>query len=110
MSLSKSMCGFFKVNCLGLQRFLILIQSCWFLQPEVMGTYLSGTGTLDCGSWCGAGTPCSQDIPPEFLSTTRGCGTSLFHVSTLPTSMDGYGFFNSVVVRLSFNTISDRSE
>ena len=32
----------------------------WFLQPEVMGTYLLGTGTVIWGSWCGAGTPRSR--------------------------------------------------
>ena len=41
-----------------------------FSQPEVMQIYLPGTGTLGCGSWCRAGTPCSWDIPPELLSTT----------------------------------------
>lgn len=31
---------------------------------------------------------------------------SLFHVHTPPTSLDGYGFFSSVAVRLPFNSIS----
>ena len=57
VSLSKSMCGFFKGNCLGLQKFLPLTQSPLVLQPEIMGTYLLGTGTLGRGAWCGAGTP-----------------------------------------------------
>ena len=47
---------------------------------------------------------------PKFLSTTHGYGTSPFCISTLPTSLDGCGFFNSVVVRLPFNSISDGSE
>ena len=93
-SLSKSMCGFFKV----------------FLQTHLMRTYLLGIGTLGWGSWCEAGTPCSQDIPPEFLSTTPRCGTSTFHVHTPPTSLDGCGFFDSVVIRLLFNPVSDGSE
>ena len=46
------------------------------------------------------GTPCFRDIPPEFLSTICRCGTSVFHVSAPPTSLDGCDFFNSVVVRL----------
>ena len=36
-----------------------------------------------------AGTPPSQEIPPKFLSTTHGHGTSLFHISAPPTSLDG---------------------
>ena len=82
----------------------------WFLQPEIMGTFLLGTGTLGCGAWCGAGTPYPQDIPPEFLSTTRGCGTIPFDICAPPTILYGCGFFNSVVVRLPFNSISDGSE
>ena len=54
----------------------------WFLQLEFMGTYLPGTGTQSWGAWYEAGNPCSCDIPPEFLSTTHWCDTSLFHVST----------------------------
>ena len=61
-----------------------------FLQPKVMGTYLSGAGTLDWVAWCGAGTSHSWDIPPEFLSTTCECMTSPFHTSLplLPVWMD----------------------
>ena len=58
---------------------------------------------LGLGAWCGAGTPCSQDIPPKFLSTH-------FIVSAVSTSWDGCGFFSSVVVRLPFNLISDSYE
>ena len=79
----------------------------WFLQPDVMGTHLPGIGTLGCGVWCEAGTPCSQDIPPSFLSTIRGCRNNPFHVSAPPTSLDGCGFFNSVVVRPPVNLIAD---
>ena len=38
----------------------------WFLQPEVMGIYLPGTGTLGCVVWPGAGITCSQGISPNF--------------------------------------------
>ena len=47
VSLSKSVCGYFKGNFLGLQNLLPPILPHYFLQPEVMGTYLPGTGTLD---------------------------------------------------------------
>ena len=75
-----------------------------------MGTYLLGTRTMGWGAWCRAETPYSQDIPPKFLSTTCGCGTSPFCVCAPPPSLDGCGFFNFVVVRLPFNLISDSSE
>ena len=76
-----------------------------------MGTYLPGTGTLDSGASVGLGlTPLSSGIPPEFLSTTHGLGTSPMHVSDPPTNLDGCGFFNSVIVRLPFNLISDGSK
>ena len=81
-----------------------------FLQPEVVGTFLPGTETLCWGAWCWAGTPCSQDIPPEFFSSTYEYGTSLFCICAPSTSLDGCGFFNSVVVRLPFNSIYDGSE
>ena len=48
------------------------------------------------------------DIPLVFYS--YGCGTSPFCIYAPPTSLDGCGFFNSVVVRLPFNSISDGSE
>ena len=60
--------------------------------------------------WCWAGTPCSQDIPPEFFSSTYEYGTSLFCICAPSTSLDGCGFFNSIVVRLPFNSISEGSE
>ena len=82
---------------------------CWFLKPEVVGTYLPVTGTLVWGAWCRTATPHSWDIPPGFLSTTCVCGTSSFHVCASP-SLDGCGFFNSIVVRLPFKSISDGSE
>ena len=62
------------------------------------------------GPGCGAGTPCSWDILPEFLSTTCGCGTSLFCICSPPTSLDGCGFFNSLVVKLPLKSVSDGSE
>ena len=55
VSRSKSMCGFFKGNCSS--NFFHQLNPCWFLQPEVMGTYLPGTGTLGWRARCGAGTP-----------------------------------------------------
>ena len=90
--------------------FFYLLNPRWFLQPEIMGIYLPATGTLDWGAWCWAGTPRSQHIPPKFLFTTHGCGASSFHNSTPSAHLDGCGFFNFIVVRLPFNTVSDSSE
>ena len=110
VNLSEFMHGFFKGNCLVVQKFLPLTQSPLVFHLEIMRTYFLGTGILGWGPWCGAGTPCSQDIPPKFLSTIQGCGTSPFCISTPPISLDGCGCFNSVVIRLPFNLISDGAE
>ena len=55
MSLSKSVCGFFKEKCIGFQKFLPPTKSPLGVQPEVMGTYLPGTGTLGGGPSMGLG-------------------------------------------------------
>ena len=60
------------------------------------------------GAWCGAGTPCSRDIPPESYPPRMNVG-SAHSASLSSTSLDGCGFFNSVVVRLPCNLISDGS-
>ena len=98
---SESICGFFKRNCLGLQQFLLPIQS-------LLVFVARSCGTLGCGAWYGSGTP--PDIPPEFLSDTCGCGTCLCHICAPPTSLGGCGFFSLIVVILPFNLISDGSE
>ena len=100
--------GFLKGTAWDSRGFFHQLNPCWLLQPEFVGTYLPDTGTLDLGAWCGARTPCSCDILPEF--TACGCGTSPFCVSALPTCLDGCGFFNSIVARLSFSLNYDGSE
>ena len=92
------------VDCLrgtawDLRSFFHQLNLHWCLQPEVMGTYLPSVECLAEGPGVGL-TPCSWDIPSEFLSTTRACGTSPFCISTPLTNLDGYSFFNSIVVRL----------
>lgn len=109
LSMWVHVCGFFKRNCFGLWQFLLLTQSLLVFAARSCGTCLPGTGSLGWGARCGVGAPHSQDIPPEFLSTTHGCRTRPFHVCTPSTSLDGCGFFNSVVVRLPFNLIYDGS-
>ena len=56
VSLSKSVCWPFKRNAWDSKSPVSLSHSpCWFLQPEVMGTYLPGTGTLGWGPGVGLG-------------------------------------------------------
>ena len=81
----------------------------WFLQPKVVGTYIPGTGIL---GWKGPSVDLGLLAPeislPNFYPC--GCGISLFHVWAAPTSLGGCGFFNSIVVRLQFSSISDIHE
>ena len=108
--IGKSMYGFFNGNTWDSRSFFHWLNPCKLLQPNIMGTYLSGTGSLGWGARCGAGVPCSQNVPPQFLPTTRVCGTSPFCFSVPPTIVNGCGFFNSIVVSLPFNSILDSSE
>ena len=94
----------------GSRSFFHRLSPHWFLQSEVVETYLPDTGTVglwglvwDWDSWL-------LNIPPEFLSTTRGCGTTPFDICAPPTILYGCGFFNSVVVRLPFSPTPDSSE
>ena len=109
VNLSKSVCWFFKVNCLVLQQFVLPTQSLLGFATRSYGDFQA------LEPWAGRsgvelGSPRSRNICPEFLSTTHGCGASSFHVSTPPINLDGCGFFNSVVVSLPLNSISDSSE
>ena len=90
----------------------------WVLQPEVVGIYLPGSGTLGWEVWCGAGIPrstgfpCSRGVPSHFYLPHMGVGPPVLHlcVSAPPTCLDECDFFNSIVVRLPFNSISDGSK
>ena len=89
-----SMCSFFKRNCLGIQQFLPLTQCPLVFIARSYGDLSSWQRKLVLGSWYGPGTPHSQDIPPEFLSTTYGCVTSLFCISaSLPFLPPGLMWF-----------------
>ena len=83
----------------------------WFLQPEVMGTYLPGTGTLGWMIWSGAGITHSQGILSNFYPLHMHMGPPILHlcVSTPPTHLDECDFFNSLVVGLPYSLISDDS-
>ena len=80
MSLSKSMCGPFKRNCLGIQQFLPPTHS-----PLVFTA--RSHRDLSFQYWnCGLGclvwgcNPSLPRYPSQFLSTTHGCGTGPFCV------------------------------
>ena len=88
----------------------------WFSQPKVIRTALPGTWTLDCGSWCGAGAPCSSgatstaEISSQFSTAT--CRVVSAH-SVSPCSFHhshhGFFFMSSVTGTL-FRQISGSSQ
>ena len=47
----------------------------WFLQPDIMGIYLPGSGTLDCVVWPGAGIALPRYLP-RCLATTGERGNA----------------------------------
>ena len=81
-----------------------------FLSQTLWGLLFLALECWAVGAWCDVWTPHSRDIPPECVFTACMRGTSPFHICAPPTSLDGCGFFNSVVVRPPFNSIADSSE
>ena len=72
-----------------------------------MGTYLPGTRTLGWGPGVQLGLLIFEIFLVNFYLPRVDMEPA--H-SVSPTSVDGCGFFNSVVVRLPFSLISDASE
>ena len=104
------MCGFFKRNCLGLQNFLPLTQSSLVFAARSCGDLPSwhwnpGLGGLLWG-W-GSSLPRSASWIFIHHMWVWGQPVPCLHP---PTSLDGYVFFNSEVVRFPFDLISDGSE
>ena len=103
----------------------------WVLQEELLGTLeVSSTDSIPAGfcsqklwklfflalvywaffflgggreSGVGLGFLAPRISLPNFYPPHIDVGTSLFCVSVSPTSLDGCGFFNSIVLRLAFN-------
>ena len=105
----ESVCGFFKRNSLGLQKFLPptqfpLVFAARSCRDLTSWHWNSGLGGL---MW---GYNSSLTIFPSQIFIHHTCGTSPFPVCAPPTSLHGCSFFNSVVVRLPFNSVSDVSE
>ena len=84
LSMSKYVCGYLRGTAWN-SSFFHWFNPHWFVATRSYGDLSSCTGTLVWGSWCGVGTPHSWDTPPEFLSTTCGCGTSDSTSLPLPT-------------------------
>ena len=74
-----------------------------------MGTYLPGIGTLEWGAGVGLGLLTPDIILSNFYPPHMGVDQP-GRICAPPTSLDGCGFFNSVVVRLPFTWISDGFE
>ena len=104
------MCGFFKRNFLGLQKFLPLTQSPLFFAARSCGPSLPGTGTLGWGAWCGVGLLAPKISISNYYPPHIGKGPSHFMSVPPPSILYECGFYNSVVVRFPFNLISDHSE
>ena len=105
VSLSKSVCRPFKKNCLGCQKpsLSLSLNPCWFLQPELMGTSLPGTGTLVWG-------PCVElgPLAPDFYLPCVGVDLACY--CPYLSYQSRCGFFNSLVVGLPFSQILGGSE
>ena len=110
VSLSKSVCGFFKRNFLGLQKFLLPTQSLldfaarsygdlssWHWNPGLRGLVWGWDSSLLLSLL--NFYPPQLDVGPGFSASPP------FH----PIRMDVF-FFNSIVVRFPFNLISNGSE
>ena len=110
VSLNKSMCAFFKGNCLGLHKFLPLTQSPLFFSARSCGNWPSwhwnpGLGNLVWGWYSSLLRHPSQIFIHHIQMWDQPvlcCHRSY--------SLDGYGFFNSVLTRLPFNLIFGGSE
>ena len=106
MSLSKSMCGFFQRNFLGLQKFLPPTQPLLVFVARNYG---------DLSSWHWNPGLCVlvwawDPSLPRYLSWIFIHHTLIGDLPAPPISLDGCGFFNSVVIRLPFSWISHNSE
>ena len=75
VSPNKSVCGSFKRNYPRLQQFLYSTPSSpTGFYSQKYGTYLPGPGKLGWVDWCGAGTPSSYNMLPEFFIAHVGVG------------------------------------
>ena len=102
------MWGFFKRNCLGVQKFLPPTQSLLGFAVRNCGDLSSQPWNHGLVIWLGLGLLAPEISLPN--SYAHQYGTSPFCICTPPISLDGCGFFNSIVVRLLLCPISDVPE
>ena len=90
--------------------FFYQLNPCWFLQSDIMGTYLPDTRTLGCG---GAGMGLGPLIPEIslqiFIHHMWVQNQPIPHLCPSFQFWCGF-FFNSVIAGLPFSSISDGSE
>ena len=107
VSLSRWVCvGSLRGTAWGSRSFFPQLNPHYFLQPEVVGTYLPGTGPWAGGPCVGLGL-LTPEISLRIFIHNTWCVASPLCICAPPTSLDGCGFFHSIVVRLPFNLISD---
>ena len=90
--MSKSVCGFFKGNCLGLQKFLPLTQSLMVLQPEVVGLIFLALESRAGGSGMGLRLLAPQISLPNFYPSHVDVGPT-FSASLPPPYQSGWMWF-----------------
>ena len=101
---SESMCGFPKRNCLGFQQPPPPTIPAGFHSRKLWGLI-----SLALESWTGVPSVGLGLLAPEISLPNFypcGCQASPYCACVPPTSLDGCGSFNSIVVRLPFNSIS----
>ena len=103
-------CGFSKKNCLGLQQFLSPTQSlpvfaAWNCGDLSSWHWNPGLGVLVWG-WDSS----HLRYPSQFFIHHMWVWEQPIPTCAPPTSLDGCGFFNSIVVKLLCNLISDDTE
>ena len=104
------MCGFFKRNCLGLQKFLPPTQSPLIFAARNYADLSSWHWNPELGALVWGWDSLLLRYPSQIFIYHIWMRDHPFHIFVPSTSLDGCGFFNSVVVRLPFNSISDGTE
>ena len=74
--------GFLRGTTWGSRIFFHKVNPCWFLQPDIVGAYLPGIGTLGWGAWCVAGTLTPEISLPNVYPPHVGEGPA--HSESLP--------------------------
>ena len=88
----------------GSRIFFHQLYPCWVLQPEVVGTYLPGTGTLGWEAWCGAGLLIPKIPLPNFYPPHVDEG--LAHSTSLPLLSVWMDVFSLIQYLSDFHLIS----